>query len=550
MAYSSHFSTLATPQTDKARGDQVKNNAGGFVFKVDDWARLDRFLILGAEKGSYYVGERELTRDNAECVVRCVAADGPRTVARIVEISDAGRAPKNDPAIFALAICAGADDAVTRRAALAALPKVCRIGTHLLHFARDVEKFRRWGRGLRSAIGDWYNSKTADQAAYQIVKYGQRDKWSHRDLLRLAHPVTPSPAHDALYRWTVAGADAVGERVLKSKERERKYEAVHADALPSIVQAYEAARRATTADEIVRLIRDGGLTHEMLPTEWKNHAEVWEALLVDMPMTAMVRNLAKMTAVGLLKPMSAASRSVVAKLGDAAAIKKARVHPIAMLFALKTYTQGHGEKGKLMWTPVRELVDALDGAFYSAFDTIAPTGKNTMLALDVSGSMAGGYVAGGPLTPREGSAAMAMVTARSEPTWFCMGFSNRFVPLAISPRQRLDDVATTISNLPFDSTDCGLPMRWALQNKVEVDVFHVYTDNETFAGPVHPFQALREYRQKMGRAAKLVVVGMTATEFTIADPDDAGMLDVVGFDSAAPSIIADFARQALTSASA
>jgi 60 kDa SS-A/Ro ribonucleoprotein len=35
---------------------------------------------------------------------------------------------------------------------------------------------------------------------------------------------------------------------------------------------------------------------------------------------------------------------------------------------------------------------------------------------------------------------------------------------------------------------------------------------------------------------------MTATGFTIADPNDGGMLDVVGFDSATPNLIADFAR--------
>jgi 60 kDa SS-A/Ro ribonucleoprotein len=33
-----------------------------------------------------------------------------------------------------------------------------------------------------------------------------------------------------------------------------------------------------------------------------------------------------------------------------------------------------------------------------------------------------------------------------------------------------------------------------------------------------------------------------ANKFSIADPDDAGMLDVVGFDAAAPAVIADFTR--------
>ena len=74
------------------------------MWAVDDWTRLDRFLILGSEGGSYYASERKLTRENAEAVLRCIAADGARVVARIVAVSDAGRAPKNDPALFALAL--------------------------------------------------------------------------------------------------------------------------------------------------------------------------------------------------------------------------------------------------------------------------------------------------------------------------------------------------------------------------------------------------------------------------------------------------------------
>jgi 60 kDa SS-A/Ro ribonucleoprotein len=93
-------------------------------------------------------------------------------------------------------------------------------------------------------------------------------------------------------------------------------------------------------------------------------------------------------------------------------------------------------------------------------------------------------------------------------------------------------------------TDCSLPMLYALENRLEIDLFLVFTDNETWAGTIHPDEALRLYRQRTGIAAKLVVVGMTSNGFTIADPNDPGMLDVVGFDAAAPAVIADFARGA------
>ncbi|WP_437708742.1 TROVE domain-containing protein [Sorangium sp. So ce448] len=553
--YLKHFAALVTPQRQKARADQARNSAGGFAFALDEWARLDRWLILGAEGGTYYATERKLTVENARAVEACLAADGPRAVQRIVDISGSGRAPKNAPAIFALAIAAADAKIETRQAALAALPEVCRTGTDLFHFVRDVQGFRKWGRGLRSAVAAWYNGKPVDRVAYQAMKYQQRDGFSHRDLLRLAHPVAPTPQHDALYRWIVGGIEALGKESARGK-------ALPMTDLPDAVRAFESLRAATNRKQVTALIRQHRFTHEMLLTEWKNDPAVWEALLEHMPQTALLRNLGKMTAIGLLSPMSDASRRVARQLTDAERLRAARVHPIAVLSALKVYGQGQGERARrranaLSWTPVREVVDALNEAFYLAFRAVEPTGKKHLLALDISGSMTSGSIAGVPgLTPRVASAAMAMATARIEREYGIVGFSaapggyggkwgggvSGLTPLSISPEQRLDDVLRAVNGLPFGGTDCALPMVWAKRNRVEVDAFVIYTDNETWAGGVHPFQALREYRQAMGRPARLLVVGMTSTGFSIADPTDPGMLDVVGFDGAAPQVMADFTR--------
>jgi 60 kDa SS-A/Ro ribonucleoprotein len=115
--------------------------------------------------------------------------------------------------------------------------------------------------------------------------------------------------------------------------------------------------------------------------------------------------------------------------------------------------------------------------------------------------------------------------------------------LAISPRQRLDDVLRYVDGLYAGGTDCSLPMIHATERGLEVDAFVVYTDSETWAGRIHPPQALAQYRKKTGIPAKLVVVGMEANPFSIADPNDAGMLDVVGFDTATPAVLADFIRE-------
>ena len=132
---------------------------------------------------------------------------------------------------------------------------------------------------------------------------------------------------------------------------------------------------------------------------------------------------------------------------------------------------------------------------------------------------------------------------RGRQVWW--GYQDGLTPLSISPRQRLDDAVKTVSGLPFGGTDCALPMLYARAFDREVDTFVVYTDSETWAGDIHPVQALREYRQASGIDARLVVCGMVSNGFSIADPNDPGMLDVVGFDTATPQLISDFARGAL-----
>jgi 60 kDa SS-A/Ro ribonucleoprotein len=292
----------------------------------------------------------------------------------------------------------------------------------------------------------------------------------------------------------------------------------------------------------------------MVPTPLLKHPEVWEALLEEMPFTALVRNLATLTRVGVLAPGSGAADAVAARLADVDALRRARVHPVQILSALRTYARGRGVRGRGAWTPVARVVDALDAAFYLAFGAVEPAGGRVMLALDVSGSMMANVLGLEGLSCREASAAMALVTAATEPRHFFTaftagkyrsmhpGFSSGLTPLSISPRQRLDDVVRQVESLPFGGTDCALPMVEAMKNRWLVDLFVVYTDNETWAGDVHPAQALRRYRERTGIPAKLVVVGMASNGFSIADPEDAGMLDVVGFDAAAPQLIADFAR--------
>jgi 60 kDa SS-A/Ro ribonucleoprotein len=362
-------------------------------------------------------------------------------------------------------------------------------------------------------------------------------------LLRLSHPKPTSEARRILYGWTTQGWPGVGDEP-------------HPDEALRLLWASDRAKRATSVWEIVWLIRDYQLPREAVPTEWLRDAAVWEALLPTMPVGATIRNLATMTRLGLLAPSGDATRIVVERLNDGERLRKARIHPLAVLAALKTYAAGKGVRGRQHWAPVPAIIDALDGAFYASFGNVQATGKRWVVAVDVSASMDWGRLAGIPgLTPRVAAGALALLTAATESNTTTVAFTSAsgglggqwgggspgLTPLPISPRQRLDDLLKAMEALPMGGTDCALPLVWATEQRLEADLFLILTDNETWAGKIHPAQALQTYRQQVNPHAKLVVAGLLANRFTIADPNDAGMLDVVGFDTAVPNVIADFA---------
>jgi 60 kDa SS-A/Ro ribonucleoprotein len=519
-----------TLQTQPMNG-QVANNAGGYYYEVDDWARLDRFLIFGTEDGTYYVNPASLTKENAEIVQRLLISDGLRVVERIVQVSDSGRAPKNDPALLALALAASAPNVETRRAALSNLSKVARIGTHLLMFADFVNNLRGWGRGLRNALGSWFLDMPVEKLSLQAIKYYQRDGWSFRDLLRLAHPKTKDAERIALIDW-IAHLDKP-EAIASAREVFR------------LIEGKYAAKEAANAADVAGYVRKYSLPREAIPTEHLNSKEVWNALLVDMPMTAMIRNLGKMSQVGLLEPMSDSSKYVADRLLDREQLKKSRIHPIQLLLALRTYAQGRGTLGSLTWTLVPEIVEALNDAFDMAFAQLEPTNKRILVGVDVSGSMTGMRCAGSPvLNCVEAAVAMAMLFVRTEKNIHTMAFDTQAHNLTITSKQRLDDIIKNMTEWG-GGTDLSIPIAYALEKKLKLDAFVILTDSETWVGREHPVQTLHKYRQTINHNAKLIVLASTANHGSVVEPNDPLSFGVAGFDAASPQLVCEFIKEGL-----
>lgn len=517
-----------TAQTEQALPNQVENNAGGFVFSVSDKSRLERFLIIGTDGGTYYVGEKKITDENVAFLKDLIAKDETLVRETMLSVADENRSVRVSQTIFTAAMLHtyGADKAALR----AVLPNILRTSTHLFEYSEYIKNLSGWGRSKRAAVKDWYEDKSDDQLAYQMVKYRQRNGWTHRDLLRISH-AQPSAA---LAQFAL-GKDIEGEA-------------------PELIKGYLALSKATTAKEAIAILNAyPALPWEALPTELHKDLSIWKALFNNGSLkgTALLRNVSRLARLKAFNDLDFAAEYAQA-LSDPEAVAKARLHPINYLNAAVVYKEGsldrqkaggyyYSQPRKKDWTTESMIADALDKGFYAAFGNVVPSGKKTLVALDISGSM-GAPASGLDLSCAQVSGAMAMILVRTEPKVLVRGFSHEFVDLEISASDSLTTVMSKIQNKNFGYTNCSLPMDWAQKNDVAIDTFAVFTDNETYHGNVHPFQALKFYRKSSGiNDARLAVFGASATDFTIADPSDPGMMDFVGFDASAPKVFTNFA---------
>lgn len=555
MRISDHYSEKNTPQKSPVPGrNMVKNDAGAYAFKHEDFDTMKRFVMIGTEGGTYYASEKTVTVETATATRRAVQNRHRDVVDYLVEVTTQGRVYKLDAALFTFAMtCSvGTDD--ERSYAMAKIPVVLRTGTQLFKFLQYVKTFRGiGGSGLQRAVSRWFTGKSVSDIEHQFMKYFSREGMSFRDVLRIARPGVARKGRDgfnyendqdtryarALIAWAVAGGDKKMTYVNIAKRGEEE----DAQRLPPRL----AAANSLHDPEIpvgtkLSYIRDYKLPREALPTEALNDPVVWEAMLPHMPMMAMVRNLATMTRNGTLGFGKSAEQLVLDKLRNETAISKSQIHPFHLLMAARTYASGRGMRGTNTWQPRPNVVEALSDAFdisigaYKGNRITDPT----LLAIDTSGSMGGVWHSSNGMSPAEIAAIMTYVFVRMDANVEVIAFDTaiRQYP-TITKRTTIDEVVRKASS--GGGTDCSLPFRYLEQTDTRFDNVVMVTDSESWAGGRHTFQACDSYRAKRNPEFKAVEMQVAASATgTKQLPTDRRNLQVVGFDAAAYDIVESF----------
>ncbi|MHB8569669.1 MAG: TROVE domain-containing protein [Metallibacterium sp.] len=518
-----YSNVLEVPQSEAILGrekEMIKNDAKGYVFSISPLQMLKRFLILGSTSGTYYVSSKELTTRNISNIIDIFKTHGKEAIDLIIETSI--KAPKNSPSLIALALALTHGDIETKKYGYDKISFICRTSSHLFEFIQYIQELRGWSRGLRNGVAKFYNNKDYEQLAYQFIKYRQREGWTHRDILRLAHPKSNDDKINNLFKWSVG----------KLENPEEEY-------IRDFLQLQDTKDVKTAIDLIIK----HNFTWETVPTELLKSVKIWESLLPAMPLTAMTRNLGRLASLGMLNPFSNNTNLVCKKLSDRDIIVKSRIHPYQLALSLFMYNNEQGFKGDLTWKSNQQIKDALNNAFMLAFGNVKPTNKNIVLAIDVSGSMTE-QIYNSALSALDGAAVMALITRQVEPNVEIIAFNTRpITDFSISKSDSLLSVLDKIHRINEGGTDCSIPMKVCNIDKVSgVDSFIIYTDNETWAGKTHPYNEFKKYQSDYNKNCKMINVAMTATKGSIT-ANESDMLEVIGFDVTAPAVISEFIQE-------
>lgn len=514
-----------TPQTQPIKGreaEMVQGRSGGWMFKADIWQQLRRCLLIGTAQSTHYAGKQELTGEFVEVLKNAIALN-PQRVAHEIQYASDGRSINNSAPILALVLLSMGETPEAKTAFQKTFPKVVRTGSHFYEWMNYTKSMRGFGKIVREAGKGWLSQRNVRDLAYQLLKYQQRQGFSNRDALRLFHVKPLTEQHNELYKWVTKGWDNLPS-------------AIPSDSLAQIWW-YEWLKRNPTKTH--EAIQKGRLTFEMAAPVGKMDKAAWQLLFNEMPIGAMLRNLGSLTELEVLSASAKDNLNRIEKvLNSAEHLRKGRIHPIDVLKALRTYQSG-GKLGKSQktWQPVPRIVDILERALELSFETLEPTGKTFLHAVDVSGSMSYYSVTSIGLTCCEIAATMALATVKAEKNYVIRGFATEFRDLKITKKDSFTDAMKKASNQNFGGTDASVAYDWAIQNKFKADIFCFWTDCESWAGKKHPSQALAEYRRKVNPHAKAVYVSLAPYNISLVDPNDPNSWDIAGFDPGTPKLI-------------
>jgi 60 kDa SS-A/Ro ribonucleoprotein len=337
------------------------------------------------------------------------------------------------------------------------------------------------GRRIKTLINNWLSSRMTE---YWAIKYGSagHQGMSLRKVLRHFHP-----KHTELFRY------------LRAK---RGGFETNLDKLPQI-RAFEALKVAQTEDEKVNAISEGRLPHEVATSFAGSSKAVWGAIVPQLPIFALVRNLATLERHDILDNHRALIES---KLTNPEIIAKSKMLPFRFLTA--------AEKVSSSWA-----TDALREALELSFVNVPTIEGRTAVFLDISVSMQNDFL-------KVASLFAISILKQTNLNGRLITFNTRAKDIKVSAR---DSILTQASRIQSDGgTDVSAPMKLLHAQNDKVDTIVLISDEQQNTGTPFYDELLR-YRKAVNPKVKTFLINISPYRNAIVNPKDPQVFYIFGW---------------------
>ncbi len=478
------------------------NHTGFPAYIPSDDQALAELMFVGTFGNTFYATGQHWT-DAFTHVVKKMVAQDPEFVAKAAVKAREEGFVRSAPLVALMALISGSPRAQAwgRRV----FGRIIRTGDDLRNVVAlaQSKQFRDGYGGLaRRLVADWLNTHLDE---YQAIKYaGKGERLSLRNILRLTHPVPPSPEREAIYRWLVKGT--------LTPEVD----------LPQITWLDRLSRGEV---DPVSAIESGRLPFEaVMPRIEKADKAVWSALLRHAPYMFLLRSISAFNRAGVWDNDESLDYAVKV-LADPNRIHKAMQFPFRYYQAAQVL-----ERERI----VQPLINALYDALEISLSNLPDLGRlRVAIAPDVSGSMHGTQVA-------EHTSAAVIAGIFTGAIWkaaanaVVLPFGTQVVALSgVSPRDSVMTISRAVGQLNGGGTDLSVPIRALNHSGKIIDLFIGLTDSEDWAasGGWHGegFLAAWRHYQKIAPQAQAVLIQLVPSGTRVAPSKDPSVHYVYGW---------------------
>lgn len=442
-------------------------------------------LLTNTFGNTFYETKQNLIDQSAALHEKMLAED-PEFMSRAIGYARNKGFVRTQP-IYGLARLAEAENGALFEAAF---PAVIKTPNDLMDFAAIVHALRgnQGGRRIKRVAGSWLLSNISE---YWAIKYGAEKTggYSLKDLFSVYHPKSkgePNRIVDYLF----------GRPDLTNLAQ---------------LQAYENYKSAKTDNERIELINAGRLPHEVTTNTAKGKT-VWEAIALNMPMMALLKNLATIERHDAMTPRVV--ERITKLFSSQETVAGSKIFPYRWMEALN-----HVKNPRVQ--------DALRIALELSFAGSAQLAGSCEIALDISGSM-GQYL--------QAASVFAISAVRRAPD---SNFSIFNTGIADFPVSRVDSVMTQAAKLHTNGgTDTSVVMKSLLKERRRVDNIVLITDEQQNTGSPY-MDLVQKYRDTINRDVKMFVLNVAPyTSGALLDSRNPKNFYVYGLTEAALNYIA------------